>query len=364
MKYFFIAGEASGNMHAARVIEELKRVDPAADVSAWGGDDMQKAGAVIRKHIRELAFMGFIEVLVNILTIFRNFQLVRKQIQSFEPNVVVLIDYPGFNLRMAKWAKKKGYKVVYYISPTVWAWKEDRIEIIRAYVDEMICILPFEKKFYEERGVKVHYVGNPTAERLRNERLIPSSLPQKKRIALLPGSRKQEIINMLPGMMEAIKAFPDYDVVIAQAPNLDASVYEPFIQESRVTLLQHKTYDILKASDLAVVTSGTATLETALFKVPQVVCYRANPVSYAIARAVVKVEYISLVNLILDRPCLTELIQNQLTEKRLIEVMKTLTEKSTREKMLEEYDHLERMLEGEHVSQRVAGIVLNLSLRK
>lgn len=364
MKYFFIAGEASGDMHASRVIEELKRMDAHAEVEAWGGDAMQNAGATLRKHIHELAFMGFIEVLANIITILKNFLLVRKQIRQFHPDVVMLVDYPGFNLRMAKWSKGKGYKVVYYISPTVWAWKEDRIEIIRAYVDEMICILPFEKTFYEERGIKVHYVGNPTAERLQEEREIPSSLPKLKRIALLPGSRKQEIKDMLPGMLQAVKSFPDYEIVIAQAPNLDLSVYQPYIENQKVVMLQHKTYDILKGSDLAVVTSGTATLETALFKVPQVVCYRAHPISYAIARALIRVEYISLVNLILNRPCLTELIQNQLSEKRLIEVMRTLTQDSVRDKMLSDYADLENMLEGEKVSQRVATIVYQLALRK
>ncbi|MBL7772448.1 MAG: lipid-A-disaccharide synthase [Chitinophagaceae bacterium] len=364
MRYFFLVGEASGDLHASSVVSQLKLQDSNAVLQGWGGDKMQQQGVQILKHIRELAFMGFVEVLANLGTILRNFSVVKKQILAFQPDVLVLVDYPGFNLRMAKWAKRHGIKVAYYISPTVWAWKENRAKIIRDCVDEMICILPFEKTFYKERWqLDVHYVGHPTAEIVRNERQKPLAQHPKKTIALLPGSRKQEIKKMLPVMLEAIQAFPDWEVVIAQAPNLEKDVYTPFLQQRSFALKQHATYDILRSSHLALVTSGTATLETALFKVPQVVCYIANPISYMIARLLVKVKYISLVNLILNREAVTELIQHKLTVTALREEIRTLDSGLRRETMLSDYESLENMLHEGVVAANVASIIYTLALK-
>jgi lipid-A-disaccharide synthase len=364
MRYFFLAGEASGDMHAAAVIREIKKRDPKAECMGWGGDEMKSEGAMILKHIRELAFMGFVEVVANLPTILRNFSTVKKDILRAQPDVLILVDYPGFNLRMAKWAKRKGFTVCYYISPTVWAWKENRAATLKQYVDEMICILPFEKKFYSDRwNYDVHYVGHPTAERVDLERRKISTLPEGNSIALLPGSRVQEIKSMLPTMMAAIQSYKEFEIYIAQAPNVDASVYEPYLQHGQAHLLQNRTYDILKTASLALVTSGTATLETALFGVPQVVCYRANPISYVIARWLVKVKYISLVNLILDKPTVTELIQHDLTVDRLRKEMELLLFSGKREEQLADYGELMHMLKPEHVSARVAEIIYLVALK-
>ncbi len=365
MKYFLIAGEASGDMHAANMTAQLRLFDQQADMMGWGGDQMLAQGVVIRKHIRELAFMGFAEVLINLKTILQNFALCKQQILQFDPDVVVLIDYPGFNLRMAEWAKKKGYKVVYYISPTVWAWKESRIKKIRKYVDRMICILPFEQEFYARWNYAADYVGHPTVEVVEKELAKPNMLSEQNVIALLPGSRKQEIEKMLPVMLEAVKSFTDYRIIIAQAPNLDRSVFEPWLHNAPVTLLQHQTYDILKIARLAIVTSGTATLETALFKVPQLVCYIAHPVSYAIACRLVKVRFISLVNLILDREAVLELIQDDVTAANIAkEASLLLYNEKRRQQLFADYGELRHTLQQENASVQAAGIVYGLAAKQ
>lgn len=365
MKYFFISGEASGDLHGSNVIKELHLLDTHAEIIGWGGDKMEASGMLLKKHINELAFMGFAEVVMNLPTIIRNFRLCKKQIIDFNPDVVVLVDYPGFNLRMAKWCKQHGYKVAYYISPTVWAWKENRIETIRQYVDRMICILPFEKDFYAARNLEVSYVGHPTVDIVEQEKKIPSSIQEKKVIALLPGSRKQEIQKMLPLMLEAVKNFPDYVVIIAQAPNLSKEVYEPFLKQYPFQLVQHKTYDILKVADAAMVTSGTATLEAALFHVPQVVCYIANSVSYAIAKRLVKVKYISLVNLILDKPSVVELIQDDMKVANIIhELKRLLFDEQRKLEIATDYNKLTNMLKQGNAAAKTAGIIHQLVLEK
>jgi lipid-A-disaccharide synthase len=360
MKYFFIAGEVSGDQHAANVIQHIFQLDNNAIIEGWGGDAMQQKGAIIHKHIRELAFMGLVEVLANIKTILRNFSTCKKQIDTFQPDVVILVDYPGFNLRMAKWLKKQNYRVIYYISPTIWAWHESRIHIIKRCVDRMICILPFEKAFYEKHHYKADYLGHPTAETIVNEKKFPSTLKKSKpTIALLPGSRVQEIKNMLPIMLEAIADFIQYDVCIAQSPNIDKQVYAPYIGNLPIQLIQHATYDLLKIADVAIVTSGTATLETALFGVPQVVCYKANPLSYHIAKRIVKVKYISLVNLILQREAVKELIQDELFAAAIKhEVNMLLSNAERQKKMKDDYQELEKKLDGEQVSLKVARLIV------
>jgi lipid-A-disaccharide synthase len=324
-KLFIISGEASGDLHGSNLIKALINLDADLQIEAWGGPLMEKAGARILKDYKELAFMGFLEVIQNLPKILSNFKLCKRQIEAFRPDLVVLIDYPGFNLRMAKWLYLKKIKVVYYISPQIWAWKENRIHQIQKFVSRMICILPFEKAFYKERGVDADYVGHPLLEVIDEYKSV-NKHESGKQIALLPGSRKQEIKNMLPIMLDTVSMFPDYKCVIAMAPGQDAQIYEEIIQQinflnadftNQIELFRGQSYAVLNRSKAALVTSGTATLETGLFGVPQVVCYKGNSISYLIARSLIKVKYISLVNLILDKPFLRELIQKNLNPPNL-----------------------------------------------
>ena len=316
MKYYIIAGEASGDLHGSNLIKELKKLDTDANIRCWGGDLMQNAGAELVKHYSELAFMGFIEVIKNLPAILTNLKFCKEDIKSFQPNVLVLIDYPGFNLRIAKWAKEKNFKVIYYISPQVWAWKASRIKTIKEVVDKMLVILPFEKKFYAKWGYKVEYVGHPLAQVINDFlREAPGhSISSRPIIAVLPGSRKQEVATKLPIMLSVVKDFPEYQFVVAKAPSLDDGFYEELLKQYPDTqTIRNNTYGLLSQATAALVTSGTATLETALFGVPQVVCYKGSPVSYHIAKRLVKIKYISLVNLIMNKKVVIELIQNDLT---------------------------------------------------
>ncbi len=317
MKYYIIAGEASGDLHGSNLIHALKRLDQAAQIRCWGGEKMQEAGGELIRHYRELAFMGFSEVLMNLGTIFRNLRFCKKDILQHQPDVLVLIDYPGFNLRIAKWAKKHGLKVVYYISPQVWAWKENRVRMMKRCIDKMLVILPFEKEYFQNNwNWEVEYVGHPLVEVIEKHRQQsqPEKLSDKPIIALLPGSRKQEILKKLPVMLEVSRSFPDHRFIVAKAPGADETFYKALLQGfDNVSSVSGKTYDLLLQANAALVTSGTATLETALFAVPEVVCYKGSFLSYQIGKRVVKVKYISLVNLIMDKPVLKELIQHDLT---------------------------------------------------
>jgi lipid-A-disaccharide synthase len=330
MRYYLIAGEASGDLHGSNLIKELKKRDRHAVMRCWGGELMEQAGAVVDKHYRELAFMGFTEVLMNIRTIFKNFKRCKENILQFKPDVVILIDYPGFNLRMAKWAKLQNYKVVYYISPQVWAWKESRVKIIKANVDKMLTILPFEKDFYKKWKYDADYVGHPLNEAVSSFQFPVSGNQQqatanklqttnsKSIIALLPGSRKQELHHKLPIMLAVTKFFPDYTFIIAKAPSQEDELYNEYLKNyPEILTVRNQTYDLLSKAKAACVTSGTATLETALFGVPEVVCYKAGSISYHIAKWLANVKYISLVNLIMDKPIVTELIQEKLTVENL-----------------------------------------------
>ena len=325
MKYYIIAGEASGDLHAANLMKALKKKDPQADFRFWGGDLMQDVGGTMVKHYKELAFMGFIEVVMNLRTILKNITLCKKDITNYNPDVIIFVDYPGFNLRIAKWAKTEGYKTHYYISPQIWAWKEGRIKDIKRDVDAMYVILPFEKEFYEDKhNFPVHFVGHPLIDAIAQKQLINPSdfkaefnLDNRPIIALLPGSRKQEISKMLEVMLSVTKDFKDYQFVIAGAPSQDAAFYSKFTKKQNVNLVMNRTYDILSLATAALVTSGTATLETALFKVPEVVCYKGSTISYQIAKRVINLEYISLVNLIMDKPVVKELIQGDFNTKTL-----------------------------------------------
>ncbi|MGN6490840.1 MAG: lipid-A-disaccharide synthase [Agriterribacter sp.] len=365
MKYYIIAGEASGDLHGSNLIKELIKLDGSANIRAWGGDMMEAAGGTIIKHFRDLAFMGFVEVVMNLRTIFRNLDFCKKDITEFQPDVLILIDYPGFNLRIAKWAKQQGFKIVYYISPQVWAWKENRVKTIKACVDKMLVILPFEKAFYRKWNFEVEYVGHPLVEvvdewRKKPVQTIPAS--GKEIIALLPGSRKQEILKKLPVMLETSRYFPNYEFVVAKAPGLDDSFYDALLKDyNNVKSVSGKTYNLLMQSKAALVTSGTATLETALFGVPEVVCYKGSPVSYEIAKRVIKIKYISLVNLIMDKPVVKELIQNDLTPGNLKkELTDILTNNERIAQIKTDYANLRSLLsEGGHASSNAAKAISN-----
>jgi len=370
MKYYVIAGEASGDLHASNLIKELKQFDSLAEFRCWGGDLMEEQGASLVKHYRDLAFMGFVEVIANLRTILNNIKFCKEDILKYQPDAIILVDYPGFNLRIAEFAKKAGIKVYYYISPQIWAWKQNRVHKIKKYVDRMITILPFEKEFYKGFDVEVDYAGHPLLDAI-NDPTSGKEDPQMMRqemgldereiVLMLPGSRKQEISTMLPIMLGQIKHFPDQQFVIAAAPGVDNSFLEGFIPataKDSVKIVKEKTYSLLKLAKAALVTSGTATLETALFRVPEVVCYKGSYISYQIAKRVIKVNYISLVNLIMDDLVVKELIQSELNEDLLKnELGKLLHDDEYRSSMLARFDELISILGGGGASKNAAEII-------
>lgn len=364
MRYYIIAGEASGDLHGSNLIKALRAKDANAEIRAWGGDKMEAAGAILVKHIRDLAFMGFVEVLKHLGTILDNISFCKKDILQYRPDVIIFIDYPGFNMRIAEWAKKQGFKTVYYISPTVWAWKENRVKKIKRDVDLMMVILPFEVDFYKSRWQHdVVYVGHPLIEVIEREKEVPPVQlnTSKPIIAVLPGSRKQEILTKLPVMMQMVQHFPQYTFVVAKAPSLPDELYTSIIGDKDVLLVKNQTYNVLKQAEAALVTSGTATLETALFGVPQVVCYKAEPISFWIAKRIVKVKYISLVNLIMDKPVVTELIQGDLNEQNLKnELGKLLTDGAELQSMKKDYAELWTKLGSRNASTEAAGAIMGL----
>lgn len=317
MKYYIIAGEASGDLHGSNLIKELKKLDTGASFRCWGGDKMEAAGGQLVKHYRDLAFMGFTEVLMNLRTILRNLSFCKQDILQYKPDTLILVDYPGFNLRIAKWAKQQGIKVIFYISPQVWAWKEGRVKMMKQCIDKMLVILPFEKDYFKIKwNWEVEYVGHPLVEviDLQRSEAAVERISLKPIVALLPGSRKQEILKKLPVMLKVSASFPDHQFVVAKAPGVEESFYDDLLQPySNLSYVSNQTYNLLMQSEAALVTSGTATLETALFGVPEVVCYKGSAISYQIARRVIKVKFISLVNLIMNRLVVKELIQDELT---------------------------------------------------
>jgi lipid-A-disaccharide synthase len=436
MKYYIIAGEASGDLHGSNLIKEIRKLDPAADIRCWGGDLMQSAGATLVKHYRDLAFMGFVEVVRHLGTILRNMSFCKKDIMAFHPDVMIFIDYPGFNIPIAEFAKSKGYRTVYYISPQVWAWKEGRVKTIRRVIDKMLVILPFEKDFYRKWNYAVDYVGHPlievtepyrmTGDGLRmaddglrmtddglrmtddglrmtddglrisglrkademhlgggqenvgathdtgdaqsdnpqsDNPLMPIAPSRNRYIALLPGSRKQEVSAKLPVMLAVSKHFPQYKFVVAQAPSLEDDFIRSFTRDyPDVETRKGATYPLLQASAAALVTSGTATLETALIGVPEVVCYKGSPISYAIAKRVIRVKYISLVNLIMDREVVKELIQHDLTVDNLVTALHEILENSGKQEQLrKDYAVLwEKLSAGGHASSQAAKIIVEM----
>lgn len=362
MKYYLISGEASGDLHGSNLIREILKIDPAANIRCWGGDMMKEAGGTIVVHYKERAFMGFIEVLANLRKILQYLKLCKKDILDFQPDVIVFIDYPGFNLPIAAFAKEKGFKTVFYISPQVWAWKENRVHKIKKNIDQMLVILPFEKVFYQKWNYEVTYVGHPLVEVIDTfKKNNPDIKPgEQTTIALLPGSREQEIRKKLPIMLEVTKNYPKFKFIVAQAPSIDKSFYELLAKDyDNIEFVQGRTYEILMRSHAALVTSGTATLETALFGIPQVVCYKGSSISYQIAKRLIRVPYISLVNLILDKPAVKELIQHDLTSQNLkLELDKILIDEDHLQRIIHDYQRLKRILsEGGNASKKAASII-------
>lgn len=367
MKYYIIAGEASGDLHGSNLIKALHKQDAAAVIRCWGGDKMEQAGSTLVKHYRDLAFMGFIEVLMNLRTILKNLSFCKKDILSFQPDVLILIDYPGFNLRIAEWAKQQHIKVVYYISPQVWAWKENRVKMMKQCIDKMLVILPFEQNYFQQKwNWQVEYVGHPLLEEVQHFLRQQPARPfaEKPIIALLPGSRKQELLKKLPVMLEVSRSYTDYQFIVAKAPAVPDEFYHSMLKDyTNVSSVSNQTYALLQQSTAALVTSGTATLETALFEVPQVVCYKGNPVSYHIAKKLVRIPYISLVNLISGKEVVKELIQNELTPANLRdELTKLLPGSPGREAMIESYRQLKaKLAAGGDASSAAATQILHLA---
>lgn len=374
MKYYIIAGEASGDLHGSNLIKEIKKQDSAAVIRCWGGDKMQAAGGELVKHYRDLAFMGFAEVLMNLGTILRNLRFCKEDILQFRPDALILVDYPGFNLRIAKWAKQqplfanKTSKIIYYISPQVWAWKEGRVKMMKECIDKMLVILPFEKQYYKNKwDWEVEYVGHPLVEEIENHKAqsAENKLSEKPIVALLPGSRKQEIKIKLPVMLEVSKSFPDYQFVVAKAPGVEESFYDEMLKPfSNVSYVAGKTYELLRTAKAALVTSGTATLETALFGVPEAVCYKGSWLSYQVGKRVVKVKYISLVNLIMDKLVVKEFIQDDMNAQNLSKELNELLHNSERlDQLKKDYASLKEILseKGNASAKAAASIVQLLS---
>ena len=365
MKYYIIAGEASGDLHGSNLMKALYKQDADAEIKFWGGDLMKSVGGTLVSHYKERAFMGFFEVLKNLNKVLVFIKFCKSDIDLFQPDVIILIDNSGFNLRIAKWAKQKGYKTNYYISPQVWASRATRVKAIKNDVDRMFVILPFEKEFYKKFDYDVEFVGHPLIDAIADRKQTDVekfreeyNLGDKPIIALLPGSRKQEITKMLSVMLSIIDDYPYYQFVIGGAPSQDFSFYQNIIGTKKVSFINNKTYDLLSVSTAALVASGTATLETALFKVPQVVCYKGSFISYQIARRIITLKYISLVNLIMDKEVVTELIQNDFTKTNLKKELSKILADKHREKLFLDYFELEKKLGGKGASEKTAKLIV------
>jgi len=359
-RFFIIAGEASGDLHGSNLIKAIKQQNPDAQFAGFGGERMQNAGMDLKLHYHKMAFMGFVEVLFNLRSIFQNIKLCKTSITAFNPDVIICVDYPGFNMRILDWAKKEGYKTAYYISPQIWAWKQNRVHKIAAISDRVLCILPFEKDFYKKFSYNVDFVGHPLLDAIED---VPESGEfegqQKPIVALLPGSRKQEIETMLPVFLNLPKQYPKYQFVLSMAPSQTDAYYADIVKEQAIQTTRN-TYQLLKSAHAAVVTSGTATLETGLFGIPQVVCYKGSAISYWLARKLIKVKYISLINLILDRELVPEMIQGDMTLKKVSAKLGGILEGSERIKQLDGYTELRSKLGGVGASDNAAKIIQEL----
>ena len=366
MRYYIIAGEASGDLHASNLMKALQKEDANAEFRFWGGDLMQAVGGTLVTHYKERAFMGFLEVILNLKTILGFIKFCKKDIEAYQPDHLIFIDNSGFNLRIAKWAKQQGFKTNYYIGPQVWASRAGRVEDIKRDIDRMYVILPFEEAFYKEHNYKVNFVGHPLLDAIADRSQVDKGIFRKEHqlsnkpiIALLPGSRKQEITKMLSVMLKMAIKFTDYQFVIAGAPSQEFEFYQQFMKSSNVKFISNRTYDLLSVSYAALVTSGTATLETALFNVPEVVCYKGGWVSYQIAKRIITLKYISLVNLIMDREVVTELIQDDFNEQRLEKELRRILDLDFRDKLFADYFDLEQKLGGKGASENAAKLIVS-----
>lgn len=364
MNYYIIAGEASGDLHGSNLMKALLKQDVNAQFRFWGGDLMQQVGGTLVKHYKERAFMGFAEVILNLSKIYKDIAFCKRDILEFNPDVIIFIDNSGFNLRIAKWAKQHKFRTNYYISPQVWASRAGRVKAIKRDIDAMFVILPFVEAFYKKYDYKVTFVGHPLIDAIADRTQVDEyefraehQLSGKPIIALLPGSRKQEIKNMLSVMLSLVDSYPDYQFVIAGAPSQDFEFYQPFIKASNVKFIANKTYDLLSVSTAALVTSGTATLETALFKIPQVVCYKGSAISYQIAKRIITLKFISLVNLIMDKEVVKELIQNEFNSKNLKRELDIILDPYERTKFFINYYELEKKLGGKGASEKTAKLI-------
>ncbi len=367
MTYYIIAGEASGDLHGSNLIKQLQNLDPSANFRCWGGDLMEQTGATLVKHYRDLAFMGFVEVIANLPTILGNLKFCKRDILNYQPDVLILVDYPGFNLRIAEWAKQVGIKVVYYIAPQVWAWKANRVKKMKQNINLMLCILPFEKAYFKDHwNWEVEYIGHPLIEVIEDFKCKQPKREVQNMVALLPGSRKQEIAKKLPIMLSVAKYFPDYQFVVAKAPGQLDSFYEPFLAgHDNVAVVKNSTYELLVQAKAALVTSGTATLETALFNVPEVVCYKTSNISFQIAKRLIKIKFISLVNLIMNRLIVQELIQDQLNTSNLVKALEPLLQNETKQAQLKkDYSELNTILRSGGNASEQAAIKITQYLKK
>lgn len=364
MRYYIIAGEASGDLHGSNLIKEIKKLDKNSEFRCWGGDLIKEQSGNLVKHYKEYSYMGFFEVFKNIIKILSNISLCKKDILNYNPDAIIYVDFPGFNMRIAKWAKSKKFINHFYISPQIWAWKESRIKTIRKVIDQMFVILPFEKEYYKRLKYEVFYVGHPLLDVLKNNER--QKYKREKLIALLPGSRDQEISKILPLMLTVVKYFKDYKFIICAAPSKTKLYYEKYIKKSycdNIEIVENQTYNILRKSSAALVTSGTATLEAALIKTPQVVCYKSSWISFQIGKFLLKnLKFISLVNLILDKPAVTELIQQELTKNNIKEKLEHILSLDGRNKILNFYTDLENLLNKEGASKETAGKIINYHL--
>lgn len=366
MKYYLVAGEASGDLHGSNLMKGIKSLDPEAEFRYFGGDKMQAEGGELVKHYAEMAFMGFTEVVMNLNTILKNMKACKRDLLAYAPDVLILIDFPGFNLKIAEFAKANRLKVCYYISPKVWAWNQKRVLKIKKVVDKLFCILPFEVDFFNAWGMKVDYVGNPLLDEI--DAFVPNieftkqyGLEGKDVVALLPGSRKQEIDRLLPDMLGIVADFPGMHFVVAGAPSFQKEYYDRFITNENVSLVFGETYNLLHVAKAAVVASGTATLETALFKVPQIVVYKGGAISIAVARMLIKIRFISLVNLIMDKEVVKELIQQDCNPGTISSILRSLIGGPERHKMLKDYDLLAEKMGSAGASLRTAKLILDFA---
>lgn len=362
MRYYIIAGEASGDLHAANLISELRKKDPQAKFRAWGGDHILNAGVSLVNHYRDTAFMGFVEVIKHLPQILNFIRQCKQDIMDWQPDVIILVDYPGFNFRIAEFTHNRNIRTVYYISPQLWAWKSSRIKKVKLWVDELLVILPFEKDFYKKYNVDAHFVGHPLMDEIHKPQAFEKIELEKDIIALLPGSRKQEIERMLPYMLRLSADFPEHKFIVAGLSSLSEKLYQEIEKYPQVDIIYNRTYDLLASSQAAIVTSGTATLETALFRIPQIVVYRSSPINYFLGKRLIKVKFISLVNLILDRLLVKELIQGDMTIERMKTELNRLLHDAEEKKVLAEgYDELINALGSSGASSRAAKIIFDLT---